>query len=189
MPDLPWFTSQHFFLTCLERVFWSGWRYLPPHLYIAQSPRPHFRSFVLNTFPNSLELPKCPQPSLSPLWVKSMSISSEQISRFTKGPPKVLAPKLSPQWSEKKGAPTSGDARYWQLLAYSHSASLSGQWSPNEGPHVVGTSFYRNGFLWASPGKKSYNYCYDWWRSEFLFQGAFSINGCAANIAITQPTK
>jgi hypothetical protein len=31
-----------------------------------------------------------------------MSISSEQISRFTKGPPKVLAPKLSPQWSEKK---------------------------------------------------------------------------------------
>ena len=31
-----------------------------------------------------------------------MLISSEQISRFTTGPPKVLAPKLSPQWSEKK---------------------------------------------------------------------------------------
>lgn len=54
--------AQRFFDTSWKGILiWLEMPTVPPHLHIAQSPRPHFRSFVLNTFPNSLELPKCPQ--------------------------------------------------------------------------------------------------------------------------------
>ena len=175
-------------------LIWLEMPTVPSHLHIAQSPRPHFRSFVLNTFPNSLDLPnplklpKCPQPAISPL-CESCWYHLNKSPVSLQGLPKCWLPNYHHNGRKKK----STDLRWCKILT---TACVFPQCQPQR-PMIpqfgtslesVGTSFYRNGFLWASPGRKSYNW-YDWWRSEFLFLGAFSINGCAANIAITQPTK
>ena len=65
---------------------------------VAQAPLSIICLEHISKFPRASKMPST--FALSSLWV--MLISAEQISRFTKGPPKVLAPKLSPQWSEKK---------------------------------------------------------------------------------------